>query len=156
MAAYDSPHAALAAIVECLDGLCERVHVGSLNSGETLPCCPGCLLRVETAGVRVPDGQPRSMHNLVRCKPIILDVTLNYRVCFSVNTNSGRARPIDKLTADGTAIITSWWDVLGTLACCAPLNQAARFVSAADVVPDGQCAGWTMQLEVDVQLCGCA
>lgn len=156
-AGYDSPLSALAAIVECLHGVCVRVHVGSLGSGESLACCPTCLLRVESAGLRVPDGLPRNLVMAARgCKPLILDVVLNYRECFKVFSADGKsARSITDLTADGSALIASWWDVLGTLSCCKPLNQHLRFVSIADSPPEGNCAGWTMALEVDVSLCGC-
>lgn len=154
---YDSPTAALAAIVECLDGLCDRVHVGSLGSGETLPCCPTCLLRVETAGLRVADGLPRALSIAAQnCKPLILDVVINYRECFQVMGASGKSRPITAMTADATALVMSWWEALKTLACCKPLSQFCRFSSIADSAPEGGCAGWTMQLEVDVSMCGCA
>lgn len=154
---YDSPTTALAAIVECLDGLCDRVHVGSLGSGSTLDCCPGCLLRVETSGLRVRDGLPQTLAVAARgCKPMILDVVLTYTECFAVFTKSGASKSVAELTTSGTALITGWWEVLRTLSCCAGLNQHTRFVSIADSAPEGNCAGWVMQLEVDVSLCGCA
>jgi len=153
---YPSPTAALAAIVECLASTCDRVHVGSIGSGQSLECCPGCLLRVETAGLRVPDGQARSLAMLTRCQTMILDVVLNYRQCFTEFRQDGaKVRPIADLTTDGTALLQTWWDTLKKLACCAPLNQNVRFVSIADSAPEGGCAGWTMVLEVDVSVCAC-
>lgn len=153
---YSSPLAALAAITECLDGLCDRVHVGSLGSGAELACCPGCLLRIESAGLRVPDGLPRNLHTAARgCKPLVLDVVLNYRQCFQSMTQRGTVRPLAALTEDGIALVASWWGVLGIISCCAPLNQLTRFTSITDSPPEGGCAGWTMALEIDVSLCGC-
>lgn len=155
MSGYTSPVEALTALGNCLGGACDRIHYGSFGSGETLPCCPTCLLRIETSGLRVRDGLPKSLVNVSRgCKPLILDVVLNYRQCFALFTgNSAKPRTIDQLTAQGGEIIDSWWDALATIGCCPTLNQAARFVTANDVAPDGQCAGWTMQLEIDVSLC---
>jgi hypothetical protein len=159
-AGYDSPTAALAAIVDCLavfsTAPADLVHVGSLGSGETLPCCPGTLIRVETAGLRVPDGLPRALIIVGNCKPLILDVVINYRQCFKVFSDRGAgARKVEDLTADGTALLLTWWNVLVKMACCAPLNQFVRFVSILDQPPAGNCAGWTMAIEVDVSLCGC-
>src|SRR5688572_28903485 len=105
---YPSPTAALAAIVECLVDVCDRVHVGSLGTGADVSCCPGCLLRVETAGLRVPDGKPRSMVNMPKCQGLILDVVVTYTECFKSVTNSGKTPPIADLTAGGIAVITSW------------------------------------------------
>ena len=154
--AYDSPTSALAAIVECLAGVCDRVHVGALGTGETLDCCPGCLLRVETGGLRVRDGLPRSMYEVVKgCQPMVLDVVITYSECFATSTKQGATRTVAALTADGTALINSWWSTLRTLSCCKPFSTAARFVSIADAPPAGNCAGWVMQIEVDVQMCGC-
>jgi len=154
---FDSPTSALAAIVECLDGMCARVHVGALGTGETLDCCPGCLLRVETAGLRVRDGLPRSLGTVVRgCHALVLDVVITYTECFAVFDRGGKSRTIEQLTVDGTALIQSWWGALRTLACCPAVAQITRFVSVTDAAPQGNCAGWQMQLEVDVQLCGCA
>lgn len=150
---YASPTAALAAIVECLDSVCDRIHVGTLGSGETLPCCPGCLLRVETAGIRVHDGRARSMVYMQRCNELILDVVINYRECFKTMNDRGRTLGVDALTLTGTALINSWWSTMQKLACCAPLNQMIRFIGVQDSPPDGQCAGWTMTVEVDVSMC---
>lgn len=154
---FESPTTALAAIVECLSLLCDRIHVGSLGTGETLACCPGCLLRVESAGLRVPDGLARSLINMKRCNPLILDVVINYRECFqSFSADGKNSRTVTQLTEDGTALLLTWWNALRTLVCCDGLNQVVRFTSIADVAPEGNCAGWTMALEVDVSMCGCA
>lgn len=155
MKGYDSPTAALAALVECLSDRCARIHVGALGTGESLDCCPGCLLRVETSGLRVQDGMARSLVNVVKCHELILDVVVNYRECFKVFTKDGKTRPIEDLTAEGTELFVSWWDVLRQIACCRPMNQYVRFVSIADSPPEGNCAGWTMVLEMDVSMCGC-
>lgn len=153
---FDSPTSALAAIVECLAGTCDRVHVGLLGTGEALPCCPGCLLRVEDAGLRVPDGLARSLINLKKCTTLTLDVAINYRACFTPFARDGaKTKPVAEVTAAGTDLMLTWWDTLGRLVCCSQLNQLTRFVSIADSPPDGGCAGWTMMLEVDVSYCGC-
>lgn len=150
---YESPTAALAAIVECLDAVCSRIHVGSLGSGETLPCCPGCLLRVETAGIRVQDGRARSVVNMQRCNALILDVVINYRECFKTMNDRGKSFSVETMTAAGTALVNSWWAALQKLVCCSPLNQNLRFIGVQDVSADGVCAGWTMTVEVDVSMC---
>jgi len=154
---FATPTAALAQIVECLDGFCPRVHVGSRDTGLTIDCCAtdNCLLRVEDGGVHVGQGA-RSLAMVGKCLPLVLDVTVVYRVCFQSSTPQGTPRPIDALTAEGTAITTSWMEALSLLACCKPWNQHLRLVQVLTDAPEGNCAGWTMTLEADLSICGCS
>lgn len=156
MTGFASPTAALAQIVECLDGLCARVHVGSRDSGLTIECdCgrdAGCLLRVEDGGVHVASGA-RSLAMVGKCLPLVMDVIVVYRVCFASSTPTGRERSIADLTADGTAITLSWMDALTRLSECRPWNQNMRLIQVLTDSPEGNCAGWTMNLEADLSIC---
>lgn len=156
MTGFASPTSALAQIVECLDGFCPRVHVGSRDSGLTLDCCgteANCLLRIEDGGVHVAAGS-RAMATVGKCMPLVMDVVIVYRVCFQSSTDDGDTRSIADLTADGTAITASWMQALLALAACRPWNQVIRLVQVITDAPDGGCAGWTMNLEADLTVCG--
>lgn len=154
---FASPTAALAAVVECLGTLGDgqRTHIGSAGTGETLDCCDGCLLRVETGLLRPALG-PVSMVNLVKCNALVLDIAVIFKTCFSAHTKAGGARPMAELTEEGLALVVQKWETVRALACCAPTNQNLRLVSADDVAPIGNCAGWQLQLEATVAMCGCS
>lgn len=153
-AGFASPAAALAQIVECLDGFCERVHSGSFGSGASIDCCP-CLLRVETAGARQIEGPVSLVANVGKCHTLILDIAITYSECFAVLTKSSNPMPIADMTSQGLDMMQSWWTALQMLSCCEPSNQMLRFASIVELAPEGQCASWVMMLECDIKFCSC-
>jgi len=151
---FSSPASALARIVDCLMPMCDgetTVHTGSAGSGETIDCCVSdCVLRVEEGSIFPRSGE---MAMTQKCVQMSLDVSVIYRQCFKSNTKSGKARTAEELTTDGMDLVNSGWAALERLKCCTPYNQWIRFVSLSDNAPEGNCAGWTMSLSVDVVFC---
>lgn len=150
---FASPTAALAQIVDCLDGLAARVHVGSRDSGVGLDCeCDGGLLRVEEGGAHPTDPTRRSL-GLPGCRAVTLDVIVVYRTCIRTIDDDGNSPPLETMTEQGTAITLTWWDALTRLSCCKPHNQSLRLIQVITDPPAGGCAGWTMNLEADLSFC---
>lgn len=157
---FASTAAALARVVDCILPICDPaedgtepiVHTGSGGSGETIDCCAGpCVLRVEDTNT-FPAGGEVTLSQ--KCIQLTVDVDVIYSQCFRSNTKGGKARPPADLTADGLELTISGYEALERLKCCTPWNQWIRFVSLTENPPMGNCAGWTLRLNVDVRFCG--
>lgn len=157
---FTDPATALARIVDILlpvcvtgdDGKEPIVHTGSYNSGATIDCCTGaCVLRVEEVDITPVDGEVSLRRP---CRQLRMDVDVIYSQCFMSNTKSGRARAPEDLTEDGMELVTSGWDALEKLKCPEfPYNDWIKFVSLSTDGPEGNCAGWSMRLAVDIKFC---
>lgn len=159
---FASPTAALEAIAVCLDDVSNRIHTGAAETGATLDCCcdecDGPLLRIESSTSRAKKGVASLYHmSRNRCEDIVLDIVVTYRTCFeSFDGDGPDPVTLSNATTQGMALVTAWWEALELLVCCTGTNQDVRFQTGQDDPPDGGCAGWTLRLEADVSICGCA
>lgn len=164
---YPDPITALNAVVACLNMPANVVvHTGSLGSGETIPCCAqgcegdGCsggVLRVETGQTTPAPADGSTAPAMIisgRCMaPLRQEIVVNYRECFPSNLGKA-ATPTTRLTANGLSVVMSWWEALQRIWVCNSTDQQRiRFLNRVDSEPAGQCAGWTLYLEVTLASC---
>lgn len=142
---------------------------GPTTSIQTV-CCGGCenndggSLTVNVNRLYPSVGFPRQDPNADVCAPTVLvaDVTIRLLRCIHVwaDPDSAEAVTCAQLQEDADIANVDAMSLLRAAQCCVPDRPGRRkpmktVVSGLTAVSDGNCAGWTMQLLLDLGPCGC-